>query len=174
MKIARVSSTKRGETDRLLSTLVDQLQGQGRHLAGVVKDQSHQSQFANGCDMKVRVLPDGPVIRITQDLGAGSDACRLDPSAIVEAVSEVERRPLEGVELFILNKFGPEEAAGHGFCSVIGAAIEQGIPVLVGIGPANSAAFDRFAGGLATPLADEADALASWCQEVMSEAATAS
>lgn len=167
MKIARVSSTKRGETDRLLSQIADSLQAKGKVLAGIVKDQSHDSEFANGCDMKVRVLPTGPVIRITQNLGAGSDACRLDPSAIVEAVSRVESAPLEGVDLFILNKFGPEEASGHGFCSVIAAAIERGIPVLVGVGMATSAKFDDFSGGLAETLPDDAEALETWCQTAM-------
>lgn len=167
MKIARVSSTTRGETDRLLSELADKLQLNGRHLAGIVKDQSHESAFDNGCDMKVRVLPEGSVIRITQNLGAGSDACRLDPSAIVEAVRQVESKSLDGVDLFILNKFGPEEISGHGFCSVIGSVIEQGIPVLVGVGMASREKFDEFAGGLAEALPDDAEALAKWCQAAM-------
>ena len=171
MKIARVSSETRGETDRLLAGVADQLQAGGSALAGIVKELGHTSAYDNGCDMKVRVLPEGPVIKITQNLGAGSDACRLDPGAIVTAVATVENCSLDKADLFILNKFGPEEAAGRGFVSVIGKALEQGIPVLVGVGTgvASREAFDTFAAGLAETLPADPDIICEWCLAAMSD-----
>ena len=167
MKIARVSSEKRGENDRLLTGVADRLQEGGSALAGIVKELSHVSAYDNGCDVKVRVMPEGPVIQITQNLGAGSDACRLDPGAIVTAVSAVESGSLDKADLFILNKFGPEEAAGRGFISAIVKAMDQGIPVLVGVGTGNREAFDSFAGGLAETLPDDADTIRDWCLAAM-------
>ena len=117
-----------------------------KSLVGIVKVSDYESSFENGCDMKVRVLPEGTEIKITQNLGAGSNACRLDPTAITEAVSWVETGSMEKADLFVLNKFGPEEAAGRGFCIVIGTALDQGVPVLVGVGGASIAAFEEFAG----------------------------
>ncbi len=170
MKIAVVSSTERGEIDRLISQTAAFLQAGGARLAGIVKlpEPEPEQEATCACDMAVRVLPDGPVIPITQDLGDGSDACRLDPGAIARAVGEVERRPLEGVQLFILNKFGPEEAEGRGFRDSIGAALAAGIPVLVGVAGPRRADFDTFAGGLAEDLPPEAGAIRDWCQRVMS------
>ena len=162
MKIACVSSTERGKIDLLLSDVSDQLQAENASLVGIVKAQNYASSFENGCDMKVRVLPEGPLIKITQELGAGSGACRLDPGAIANAVSNVEASSFDQVDLFILNKFGPEEAAGRGFCSVIGTALEHEIPVLVGVSAANISAFDAFAGGLAVTLADDEKAILGW------------
>jgi len=167
MKIAYVTSETRGKVDGLLSEIARQLQSDGRSLTGIVKDQSHTSQFENGCDMKVRVLPDGPTIQITQNLGKGSDACRLDPGAIANAVSCVENRAMDQFDLFVLNKFGPEEAAGRGFVSAIGEAIQGGVPVLVGVGKENTAAFETFSGGLAMGLRDDLATLLSWCQTAM-------
>jgi len=164
MKIACVTSPERGGTDQLLSDVAGQLQARGMHLVGIVKDVDYTSGFENGCDMKVRVLPNGPVIKITQDLGTGSDACRLDPGAIAHAVASVEGGSLDNADLFILNKFGPEEAAGRGFRSVIGAAIDRDIPVLVGVGGASKAAFDTFTGGLAPALSPQVQAILEWCQ----------
>ena len=164
MKIACVNSTERGGIDRLLSNVADQLQAADASLVGIVKAQNYASSFENGCDMKVRVLPEGPVIKITQDLGAGSDACRLDPGAIANAVSCVEASSFDQADLFILNKFGPEEAAGRGFCNVIGNALEGGIPVLVGVSAENMSAFDTFAGELAVTLPDDANAILDWLQ----------
>lgn len=162
MKIACVSSMERGGIDCLLCDVADQLQAADASLVGIVKATDYTSSFENGCDMKVRVLPEGPVIKITQDLGAGSDACRLDPGAIANAVSCVEASSFDQADLFILNKFGPEEAAGRGFCSVIGTALEHGIPVLVGVGAANKFAFDTFAGEFAVTLPDDTKAILNW------------
>ena len=162
MKIASVSSTEHGGIDRLLSDVADQLQAVNASLVEIVKATDYTSSFENGCDMKVRVLPEGPVIKITQDLGVGSDACRLDPGAIANAVSCVEASSFDQADLFILNKFGPEEAAGRGFCSVIGTALEHGVPVLVGVGAANKSAFDTFAGELAVTLPDDTKAILDW------------
>ncbi len=168
MKIACVTSSKRGEIDRLLSQVADKLQTQSNSLIGIVRLSDYESRFENGCDMVVRVLPSGPEVKITQDLGDGSDACRLDPSAIANAVSIVEAGPSEKADLFILNKFGPEEASGRGFVSAIGKALDQGVPVLVGVGAGNRNAFGEFADGLAETLPDDLDALLDWCNTAIS------
>lgn len=167
MKIAYVTSQKRGEIDRLLSDLAGTLQAKGTRLSGIVKDQSYASQYDNGCDMKIRVLPKGAVIKITQDLGDGSNACRLDPAALTEAVAQVEADPMDHTDLFILNKFGPEECAGRGFCAVIATALERGIPVLVGVSGASAVKFSEFAGGMAEALPDDMASLQGWCATAM-------
>ncbi len=171
MKIACVVSAVSGKVDDLFTEIADRLQATGLTLAGIVRDSNYVCSAENGCDMSVRVLPDGPLIKITQDLGAGSGACRLDPGAIAHAVACVEAGALLGADLFILNKFGPEEAAGRGFCSVIGAALERGIPVLVGVGASGKAAFDSFSDGFATELAAQPDAILAWVQGGAAQAA---
>jgi len=163
MEIAFVSTPERGETDRLLAETAARLARQQVHVAGIVKELAYDSAFENGCDMKVRVLPEGPVIKITQDLGEGSAACRLDPGAIAEAVAQVENGEWSRAQVFILNKFGPEEAAGRGFRGVIGRAIELGIPVVVGVGGASRKDFDTFTDGLAEPLPADCEAISAWC-----------
>lgn len=168
MRLAYVRSERRGETDRLLSALAETLQAEGVTLSGVVKDQDYASRHANGCDMKLRVLPGGPVIKITQDLGDGSDACRLDATALTRAVSQVEADPMARTELFILNKYGPEERAGRGFRAALAAALERAIPVIVGVGGASEPDFLRFAGGLAEALPDDMAQLKAWCADALS------
>ena len=164
MKIACVTMAERGATDRVLTEVAEELQAMDRALIGIVKVSDYQSSFTNGCDMVVRVLPDGPEIKITQNLGKGSDACRLDPGAISDAVTKVETGPMAGADLFILNKFGPEEAAGRGFCAVIGAALEHDIPVLIGVGGGSKDAFAHFAGAFHVATLENKQAILDWLQ----------
>lgn len=168
MKIAYVTSKVPGETDRLLREIAEILQSKHKTLAGIVKVDQSAPSYDNGCDMMVQVLPSGPEIKITQSLGAGSDACRLDPAAIAEAVSKVEATPMKQADLFILNKFGPEESNGRGFCTVIGTALEYDVPVLVGVGEASVAAFEAFAGELAQRLSDDETVILQWALNAVS------
>lgn len=168
MKVAYVTSKEPGETDRLLREVAQTLLSKNKKLTGIVKVMNYEASYDNGCDMKVQVLPEGPEIKITQSLGAGSDACRLDPAGIAEAVSRVEAMPMQEADLFILNKFGPEEANGRGFCAVIGQALENEVPVLVGVGSGSIDSFETFAGGMAERLPDNAAALQDWALQAIS------
>lgn len=162
MKIAFVTSREPGEVDRLLRELADSLMAQKQNLTGIVKVIVDSSAYDPANDMDVEVLPTGQKIQVTQSLGPGSSGCRLDPAGIAQAVACVEATALENSELFILNKFGPEEANGRGFCSVIGQALDHNVPVLVGVGAANIEAFESFAAGMAQQLSCDITSLTDW------------
>ncbi|MGC9370160.1 MAG: DUF2478 domain-containing protein, partial [Paracoccaceae bacterium] len=122
LRIAAISSPASGETDRLLTETAQWLLDLGRVPAGVVRS-ANGRVGRHACDMDLQVLPDGPEIAITQDLGTGSRGCRLDPEALERAVFEVETRLAAAPDIFILNKFGQQEAEGHGFRDAIGTAL---------------------------------------------------
>jgi len=73
----------------------------------------------------------------------------------------------------VVNKFGKQEGAGRGFVPVIAAALERGLPVLVGVNRLNLPAFEAFAGGLAEGLPADPALIASWAQARVLEAAAA-
>ena len=167
MRIGIVTSEIMGETDRLISETTAKLAADGVALAGIAKVLAAGAAGDRHCDMDVRVLPNGPDIRITQSLGEGSKGCRLNPAGIAEAVATVEQSGIAGAGLFVLNKFGPQEAEGHGFCEAIGTALEHDIPVLVGVGKGSRAALERFVDGMGEALPPEPDAIYAWCKRVM-------
>jgi hypothetical protein len=167
MKIGIVTSEIMGETDRLISETTTRLQAEGVALAGIAKVLGQEVPGDHHCDMDVRVMPNGPDIRITQSLGEGSTGCRLNPAGIAEAVAKVEQGGIENAALFVLNKFGPQEAEGHGFCEAIGTALEHDIPVLVGVGKGSRAALESFVDGLGEALPPEPDAIYAWCKAAM-------
>lgn len=161
MKIAYTTAPGRGDTDQLLHRVANALLARGRRPCGTVQINSETCD-GGACDMDVKVLPDGPVLRISQSLGREAKGCRLDPSALEEAVGYVEAALGRQPDCLIVNKFGKHEAEGRGFRNVIAAALSQDIPVLVGLNALNAPAFLEFIGGEAVQIAPDENALLDW------------
>lgn len=160
MRIAFVSLPGKGATDACLAEAVALLTARGVPMAGTVQT-NPERPGKHVCDMDVRVLPDGPVLRISQNLGAGARGCRLDGGALETAVVEVARR-LDGAALLVVNKFGKQESMGRGLVPVIAEMAARGVPVLVGVNALNRLAFLEFSGGLAEGLPADPEAIAAW------------
>lgn len=161
MKLAYILSSSRGGTDPLLSDVARQLRLRGLRLCGTVQVNSERDGSLQ-CDMDLTVLPDGPAFRISQHRGNLARGCRLDAGSLETAVEHVSRSVGCGADLMIINKFGRHEAEGRGFRAVIAAALEQGLPVLVGLNALNREAFDKFSGGLAIELAPDVGTILNW------------
>lgn len=169
MKLAYTMAPGRCDTDLVLERLATDLAARGLRCSGTVQINSERAD-AGPCDMDVRVLPDGPVLRISQSLGLQAKGCRLDPTALEKAVGLVAANLSSGADLLIINKFGKHEAEGRGFRDVIAEALAAGVPVLVGLNALNRQAFDIFAGGLAMQLPPETVSLMAWVEEVTATA----
>ncbi|GAW36169.1 hypothetical protein RA2_03238 [Roseovarius sp. A-2] len=165
MRIAYVMAEGRGDTDLLLHGLALRARARGLRLCGTVQINS-DCDADRPCDMDVQVLPDGPVIRISQSLGPGAQGCRLDPAALEQAVAESEARLDAGCDLVIVNKFGKHEADGRGFRGLIAEALGLGVPVLVGVNRLNAPRFQNFCEGLAEPVAPDARVLDAWVKSL--------
>lgn len=171
MRLAGVTGGKgRGLTDRLLAAVAARLASDGVRLVGALRPVSPDGgpdSRSGPCDSDLWLLPDGPVIRVTQDLGPGSGACRMDAGAFEGAVGLAMARLQAGdADLVVINKFGLSEAEGRGFRALIAAALGQGVPVLSGVSETHRAAFEAFADGMATCLPPEEDAVLNWCRSV--------
>lgn len=170
MALASVTAIERGATDDLLNDIVARLSAEGVRVVGALRA-SQAGDVQQHCESALQLLPDGPVIRITQDLGSGSAACRMDAGALEDAAGLVATRlAADGADLVVLNKFGLSEAEGRGFRALIAEAMGRGIPVLTGLSDVHRAAFERFAGGMATTLSPEKDAVLDWCREAVGAA----
>lgn len=166
MNIGCTMAPGRGDTDLLLHALANRLIGRGLRVCGTVQINSERAD-AGPCDMDVKILPQGRVLRISQTLGRSSRGCRLNAGALESAVGLVEAALDEGADLLIVNKFGKHEAEGRGFRNVIAEAVARDIPVLVGMNGLNAPAFETFTGGCATRLEPNRDVLWNWCVEAV-------
>ena len=170
MQLAHVLAPARGEVNRLLEELANRALAAGLRVVGAVQVDVPRAD-GDKCDMDLRLLPDGPVMRISQDLGPGASGCTLNPHALEDAVAQVAARLAQGADLLIVNKFGKHEAEGRGFREAIGAALGEGVPVLIGANQANLAAYDAFTDGLSTPLPADLAALLAWLDTLPRRAA---
>lgn len=173
MKIAYTMSPGRGDTDLLMFNLAQMLEQKGWRTCGTVQINT-ETKDRHPCDMDVKVLPDGPVLRISQNLGRASKGCRLDVSALETAVGLVEAGLDLDADVVIINKFGKHEAEGRGFRNIIAKAISTGVPVVVGLNSLNEDAFHDFTGGYGVKLKPYAREIQEWLTAARTRSALAS
>jgi len=119
MNIAYVSAKGPGATDRLLNNIANHLANEGVRMVGALRAVGQDIEVGH-CSSTLRVLPDEARVRISQDLGSGSIACRMDSGAIAEAAGLAEAHlASQKTDLVVINKFGVSEATGS--CPVRGA-----------------------------------------------------
>jgi glycosyltransferase involved in cell wall biosynthesis len=154
-----LAATARGAGEPILSEVTRALQARGLRVVGALQEPADPSG-----EMRLRLLPAGEVVGISQRLGAGASGCRLDPDGLERAVAAgLARLAAEGADVVIVNKFGKQEAEGRGFRTLIAEALAAGIPVLTSVAPEQSDAFARFAEGLAEPVPSQTEAALAWC-----------
>ncbi|MDV7144407.1 DUF2478 domain-containing protein [Tropicimonas sp. TH_r6] len=165
MKLAHIRSETPGEINETLRALARHMNERGARVVGGVQVNRAATSADAPSDMDLELLPDGKVIRISQRLGPGSSGCRLDPAQLETAVGICSGRLANGADLLIVNKFGAHEAEGRGFRDLIGQALAEDVPVVVGVASAKLPAFRDFVGDLSQELPCELDALRAWCLE---------
>ncbi len=161
IKLGYIMSRDRGVADRFLSDLAARMKQDGQVVAGLVQTRAPKAD-EHPCDMDLVALPHGSNVTIAQELGAVSHGCRLDPAALEDASERVRKALLDGADVMILNKFGAQERAGRGFCSVIQTALERDVPVLTAVNEVNLDGFLAFTDGFETLLDPETDDIAGW------------
>jgi len=167
MKLGYVTEQGEGRIDLLLAEVVERLETHGVAMAGTVQTNIERSDRSR-CDMDLRLLPEGPTVRISVDRGAEARGCRLDAGALEQSALWVAEA-LDRAELLVVNKFGKQEAEGKGLATSIADALERGLPVLVGVNRRNLPAFLAFADGTARELPPDAVRIADWCFAMLSD-----
>lgn len=151
--------------EEVLAAVVQTLLDDGVRVGGLYQ---HTTRYPSGrARMDVVDIAGQRRHEISQDLGAGSSACCLNPSALVEA-SAVLRRDIDaGVDLLVVNKFAGMEVDGEGMAPDTFEALAAGIPVLTCLSQRYKEKFEAVSGGLGTFLPPEVDAVRAWARGVL-------
>ena len=159
-----VSMGGRGAADALLKQAADILRANGIPLAGAVQVNDDRDP-SRKCHMDLHILSGTDVVRISQDLGALSQGCRLDPAGLESAVGLVAAALDTHPAILIVNKYGKQEIDGRGFRPIIAEALSRDIAVLVAVNPNNVPAFLDFAADLAAPVTPNLEAILDWSSQ---------
>lgn len=147
----------------LLEHTARRLQAAGWRVGGLAP---RLGRYPNGKKrMQLLDLRSGQLHDISQNLGAASQACCLDPGALVQAGGVLRQALADGVQLLVINRFGVAEAEGGGFIDEFAAAVQAGVPVITVVGPACRSAWQRFTAGHFHTLPTDANALLAACQQ---------
>lgn len=160
-RIAALHGATSYELQDMLSAFARKLQSRGFRVAGVIEEAACSG--AGSCkSFSVKDIDSGETIPISQKLGAGSEACNLDPGGLAVACGRVEEAIHRGVDVVVLSKFGKLEASRSGLCDAFRAAILADIPVITVVSTPVSQHWDCFAGELSEYVEADIGALATW------------
>ncbi len=153
------------DANRIVNDFAAELAATGTRLGGFV--QISEDTENCGCkDTYVLDLENGARTKILQDLGAGSQGCRVDPSALVAIGHLVSQALTKSPELLIINRFGRLESEGMGLRDEIAAAALSGVPTLVCVSTRYIDAWRIFAADMGEELACSPEALLAWWEGV--------
>lgn len=167
--IAPIAAVVYAPTDHIEPLFVELsriLRARGVRLGGVLQHDI-QCVIDDPCAMELENLEDGSRFALSQELGSGSEACRLDPGSLAHAGCAVRDAVERGAELVIINKFGAQEASGSGLRAEMALAVVAGIPLLTAVGTRFLPEWEDFTGGAAIALKPDLAAMTAWCNEVL-------
>ncbi|HEY0276247.1 MAG TPA: DUF2478 domain-containing protein [Paenirhodobacter sp.] len=122
--------------------------------------QGHEPGTGCDCtDIVLHALHDGSRRKITQNLGAGSQGCRLDSAALAEVAGWVGTAMVNPPDLLVLNRFGKIEAEGGGFRTTLEQALMSDVPVLLAVGRKHLGVWQAYSGDMAETLPCEVPAI---------------
>lgn len=151
-------------TDHIEPILIEAaraLAGLGVRLGGVLQHDI-PARIEDPCGMELEDLSSGERFALSQELGSGSEACRLDPNALAHAAMAVRGALDNGAQLVFINKFGAQEASGAGLRSEMAMAVTSGIPVITAVGERFLAEWQHFTGGTGTLLEPRTEQILAW------------
>ncbi len=157
--LAAVIYRENEAVDALLAEFRRWVEARGGRVGGVVQ---------TPCDETITAthIESGRQIDLMQDLGACSEGCRLDTSALAEVAGLLAQSVAAAPDLLLVSRFGRAEAEGGGFLTEIGAAAAAGTPTLVGVSAKRAGDWQAFAGEFAESLPCSLEALLAWWEDI--------
>lgn len=145
--------------ESFLEAATEAMAEDGVRLAGLIH-QSRPAAARRKCDLYVKDLATGEIRGISDDRGPEARGCMLNTDSLLRAGETARRGLSPESDLLVLCKFGKTEAAGGGLRSLVSAALDLSVPVLIGVPAVNLDAFRAFAGDLAHEIDFRACAVA--------------
>ncbi len=164
-RLAAILYRPADDVDALLADFAANLLKNGERIGGIVQ-RNLKDQEGRQVSMRAIDLVTGRQIGISQALGSGSQACKLNTAGLAEACVAVSSAIASEVDLVIVNKFSQQEAAGGGLRNEMAEAILAGLPLLTAVSEKCIGAWKEFTGDRGTTLLCARHVVESWWDEV--------
>lgn len=155
--------------DLILEDVARSLVGRGYRVAGFLQYSNDVEGRCCGA-VDVEDIETGSRVQIMQPLGRQAKGCRLDPQAMAVVTARALAMLEESPDILFLNRFGKGESEGEGLRAAFEAASLAGIPVLTSVKETYLEPWHDFAGGMATDLEPEWEAVLHWCLNAIDKA----
>ncbi|MDI3491738.1 MAG: hypothetical protein PWP11_3015 [Thauera sp.] len=167
--IAAVVYTPADNIEALLAQAARELAARGVKLGGVLQHDI-AGVIDDPCAMELENLETGESIPLSQELGRGSVACRVDPDALARGSVAVRGAIARGVGLVIINKFGAQEVSGAGLRDEMAETVLAGVPLLTAVGERFLDEWGAFTGGDSVLLPPTLEAILQWWSALQAQA----
>lgn len=158
------------DVDAVLSAATDLLRAKGICVAGLLQ-RFGAPTLAGKRSMYVEDISSGERVRLDFPRGTGASGCLLDPDALARAACLVKRAIRSRPDVLIVNRFGRQEAEGHGLRSELAEAVCAGLPTVVAVGESWLADWEKFIGEPGHILPAKPNEIAIWsCRRAKSAA----
>jgi len=161
-RIGALQGAKTAEIQKLLADFVERRLREGLRVAGMIEEPVPEESRGVCGSLALRDVANSSLIGITQNLGSGSTACRLDSAGLAAACQAILAAIDQGADLVVLSKFGKIEAEGGGLIDAFRAAAEAGVPCVTGVAPSFAKPFLDYAGGFSQWIEANDAALERW------------
>lgn len=163
--LAAILYTPAQQIEVLMLEVAHRLRAQGVRLGGVLQ---HDVGMAldDPCAMELENLANGKRFSLSQDLGSGSEACRLDADALAQGAVAIRAAVADRAELIFINKFGAQEAYGCGLRAEMGLVVSAGTPLLTAVGKRFLPEWEAFCDGMGELLEPDLEVILGWWQRV--------
>lgn len=148
--------------DLILCAFAGLLMDAGLRVCGLVQLRDPHREGSPG---RVMVLDRWQVVDVGRPDGARGD-CRLDAQWLDQMGAQAEASIRRGVDIVIVNRFGPLEAHGRGFRNAIRAASQTATPLVIAVPTFAFEGWTRFSSGMTVRLDCSLDSLLGWWNRI--------
>ncbi|HYA34467.1 MAG TPA: DUF2478 domain-containing protein [Candidatus Binataceae bacterium] len=133
------------DIDAILIAVVEKLRFKGVRIAGLLQ-RLGEFTSAGKRSMFVEDLSSGERIRLDQPRGSEASGCMLDPDALAKASHVIRSAIASRPEVLVVNRFGQQEAEGHGLRPELAEAVGAGVTTIVPVSRTLVAQWQEFVG----------------------------
>jgi hypothetical protein len=147
--------------DDVLRQFAAQVSGDGARVSGIVQFRHHMTDPQR----RVMVLDEDRMFDVRHGM-AGAPGRHIDGQWLDRMAARVEAGIAAGVDVVVVNRFGPLEVAGRGFYKAIKAASAAQTPLIIGVAAGDFEVWTRFSHGMTLKLPCRLEPALAWWDHI--------